>query len=265
VQRCLRRAEAIARSRKHDEVDVKHLLLASLDEYPELFTDADLDAPAIRKALDAALPPAGVHARRRSELRLSGAALDALAGAGAHARFDGAQTLEPPFLLVGLTHTVGEVLALDFVEIRRRLGLDDMEWPVWERPPLRDILTGAWRNSRRARAATIDTEHVLLALLDEDESVDGLLDRFGVEAAAVRRCVESRVPDAGGAAFGRLPFTARVKAVLEDAFEETRRCGRDAVHADVLLLALARRPGLAQTILCDECGLDAERLAASLR
>ena len=100
----------------------------------------------------------------------------------------------------------------------------------------------------------IETEHVLLGVLSEDErTVDGLLARAQLSRESVLRETESRTAKWSLLTYStEIPFSVESKRVIQFAIEEADRLGRPFVGAEHLLLALLRSKGtVAASILSD--------------
>ncbi|MBA2712642.1 MAG: hypothetical protein H0U55_03685 [Rubrobacteraceae bacterium] len=97
----------------------------------------------------------------------------------------------------------------------------------------------------------LGTAHLLLGLSGEDASVAAdVLRRLGVEADEARGQVESVEGWGLGDAAARVPFTPRMKRVLEGASQESLRQGHRYVGTDHLLLGLlGEREGISARVL----------------
>ncbi|MEJ5201825.1 MAG: ATP-dependent Clp protease ATP-binding subunit [Anaerolineales bacterium] len=102
----------------------------------------------------------------------------------------------------------------------------------------RRVLSLAHQEAERLRQESIDTEHLLLGLIQEEGSVAGrVLRDLGLEPERVREMVE-RVSGYGQARSGRIDLSPGVQQVLEDAIEEARRMGHHYISTEHLLLGL---------------------------
>lgn len=97
----------------------------------------------------------------------------------------------------------------------------------------------------------IGTEHLLLGLLQEEESVAGqVLRRLWVELDKVRDSVAAVVGRGDHPADGEIEFVPRVRKVLALAVDEAQTLGHDHVGTEHLLLGLVREgDGIAAGIL----------------
>lgn len=110
----------------------------------------------------------------------------------------------------------------------------------------------AQEEAERSRHSYIGTEHLLLGLLRVERGVaNRVLVGLGVSLAVVRSKIAMAVGSGGRAGRGIIP-TARVKRVIEIAFEQAKRMGHDHVDTGHLLLALViEAQGLAGQVLTD--------------
>lgn len=106
----------------------------------------------------------------------------------------------------------------------------------------RKIIILAREEAERHQNDYLGTEHLALALLRENEGVAlAILKKMGLSAEQVRLEIERNLP--GGAStmtFGEIPFTPRVKKVIEFAVEEARLLGHNHIGSEHLLLGLLR-------------------------
>jgi len=100
----------------------------------------------------------------------------------------------------------------------------------------------AEREARRLQHAHVDTEHVLLGLVEEGDGVAvKVLARLGLEGGDVRAAVERAVVRGTSAAVDReLPLTGRTKKALATAAAEAKRLGHAYLGTEHLLLGLLR-------------------------
>jgi hypothetical protein len=103
----------------------------------------------------------------------------------------------------------------------------------------RNVLAQSEEQAHRLGHGFVGTEHLLLALFD---SPDGLAAQILGEGGITRSMVETQI----GALIkpgtvseeGKLPFTPRAKAVVQNAVHETLQLGHDYVGTEHLLLGL---------------------------
>ncbi len=109
--------------------------------------------------------------------------------------------------------------------------------------------------------ASIGTEHMLLGLIREEESLAAkALDSLGVELEAVRLQVEEAVGHGLQPAGGQLLFTPRAKKVLELALREALQLGHNTVEPEHVLLGLIRGGDGVATQVLASLGVDLSRV-----
>src|ERR1700761_9463950 len=87
----------------------------------------------------------------------------------------------------------------------------------------------------------IGTEHILLGLLGEPESVAGIvLADFGLTVQGTRAEVETAVGRGKKAPSGHIPFTPRAKKTLELSLREALGLGHNYIGTEHILLGLIR-------------------------
>ena len=110
---------------------------------------------------------------------------------------------------------------------------------------VRGALNRARDEARRHQHQYIGTEHLMLGLLSEEDTlVSDALVNLGVTPVALRTEVEDRIPVPAPDALRRssidLPYTARARVVLEQAMAAARELGDGYVGTQHLLLGLVR-------------------------
>src|SRR4030043_1156324 len=115
----------------------------------------------------------------------------------------------------------------------------------------RRALTHAQEEAQRFGHNYIDTEHILLGLMAEEESVASkVLGNLGVVPNKVRAAVEFVVGRGERAAIGEVGLTPRGKRVIELAVDAARRLNHSYIGTEHLLLGLLRdREGAAVGVL----------------
>lgn len=107
----------------------------------------------------------------------------------------------------------------------------------------RRILVLAQEEVRMRGDGFMGTEHLLIGMLHEDESVAAkALQEIGVTTASARQAVDALVGPGGGAVerIPSPPFTPRCKKVLELGLREALQLGHSYVAPEHLLLGLIR-------------------------
>lgn len=130
----------------------------------------------------------------------------------------------------------------------------------------RKVLVLAQEEARGLHQPYVGTEHVLLALLKEEDGLAAqALERLGVHyeatVAAIRRIVTI---DESTDVSGHLSFTPRVKRVLENSLREAMQVGQSYISTEHLLLGIIREnEGTAIEVL-ERMGVSGDDLRAAL-
>src|SRR6266702_2275100 len=104
---------------------------------------------------------------------------------------------------------------------------------------MRLVLDFAQEEARELHHNYIGTEHLLLGLLREGESIAyNVLHSLGVELEAVRRAVTFIVGPGKEAVIGEIGFTPRAVAATTLAFNEAGHLGQEKIAPEHLLLGL---------------------------
>ena len=139
--------------------------------------------------------------------------------------------------------------------------------PVFERftDRSRRALVLAQEEARLLGHDHIGTEHLLIGLIDEKDGIAArVLAELGVTRQAVRDLVEETVGRTAGEPSGNVPFTPRMKKVLELSLREGLQLGHSYIGTEHLLLGLAREgEGVAVRVL-QGLGVDPPRVRQSV-
>jgi len=113
------------------------------------------------------------------------------------------------------------------------------------------VLVLAQEEARLLNHSYIGTEHILLGLISESESVAAkALESLDISFEAVRHEVEETIGMVGTAPSGSPPFTPRSKNVLDFSLREALELGHSYVGPEHLLLGVLREgKGVAATVL----------------
>ncbi|WP_299027152.1 ATP-dependent Clp protease ATP-binding subunit [uncultured Thermanaerothrix sp.] len=104
----------------------------------------------------------------------------------------------------------------------------------------RRVLSLAHQEAERMRQNTINTEHLLLGLIQEEGGIASrVLRDLGLEPDRVQEIVD-RVSGYGSYRGGRIDLSPGVQQVLEYAFDEARNMGHHYIGTEHLLLGLIR-------------------------
>jgi ATP-dependent Clp protease ATP-binding subunit ClpC len=138
---------------------------------------------------------------------------------------------------------------------------------VFERftEPARQVVVLAQDEARALRHNYIGTEHILLGLLRKREGLGALaLESLDVKLEDVRAQVGRIVGQGDEATTGQIPFTPRVKKVLELSLREALSLGHDYIGTEHLLLGIVREnEGVAARILLN-FDADAEKVRSAV-
>jgi ATP-dependent Clp protease ATP-binding subunit ClpA len=105
----------------------------------------------------------------------------------------------------------------------------------------RRVVVLAQEESRRLSHNHIGVEHILLALVYDDESLaGGVLADLGVDLPGTRAAVEEVVGRGGGTPSGHIPFTPAAKRTLELSLREALSLGHNYIGTEHLLLGLVK-------------------------
>ncbi|UCE79520.1 MAG: ATP-dependent Clp protease ATP-binding subunit [Nitrospiraceae bacterium] len=116
----------------------------------------------------------------------------------------------------------------------------------------RKVIIFAKEEAEKRQNDYLGTEHLLLAILREDDGLPvAILKKMGLGIEELRMEVERNLPAGMNLlTFGDIPFTPRAKKVLELAVEEARLLGHNYIGSEHLLLGLVREDeGIAGKIL----------------
>lgn len=116
----------------------------------------------------------------------------------------------------------------------------------------RKVIIYAREEAEKRQNDYLGTEHLLLGLLREDESLPMvILKKMGLSREELKLEVERNLPTGSNIlTFGDIPFTPRAKKVLELAVEEARLLGHSYIGSEHLLIGLIREDaGIAGKIL----------------
>ena len=115
----------------------------------------------------------------------------------------------------------------------------------------RRVLTKAQEEAKRLGHSYIDTEHILLGIVDEDAGVASkVLSNLGVPLTKVRAAVEFVVGKGERRTTGEISLSPRAKRAIEIAVDEARRLNSTYIGSEHLLLGLlGGKEGVACNVL----------------
>nr|HID12327.1 AAA family ATPase [Anaerolineae bacterium] len=123
----------------------------------------------------------------------------------------------------------------------------------------------------RYRHTQVDTEHILLALLEQPEGViPQILERMGVDVDQIQRRLDDVLrasPKAGiyGGGVGQVFITPRVKRVLDLANDEANRLKDDYISTEHIFLAIASERNTAVARILRESGVTKDRIYDAIK
>ena len=129
----------------------------------------------------------------------------------------------------------------------------------------RKVLSLSQEEAQRFQHNYIGTEHLLLGLIQLEESVAGrVLHQLGLELYKVRNAIEFIVGRGDRIVLGEISLTPRAKKVIELAVDEARRMGHHYIGPEHLLLGLVREgEGIAAGVL-ESLGVRLARVRTSV-
>lgn len=116
----------------------------------------------------------------------------------------------------------------------------------------RKIILFAREEAEKRNSEFLDTEHLLLAILREEESIPvAILRKIGINPENVRYELEKKINYEGNLlTYGEIPFSPKAKKVLEYAIEEARLLGHPYIGSEHLFLGLIKEEeGIAGKVL----------------
>ena len=120
---------------------------------------------------------------------------------------------------------------------------------------------------RNYRHSQWDVEHVLLAMLNQEDGVPArILDHLGVSASAVKARLEQLLeasPKLANAS-GQIYTTPRIQRLLDTAQEESRRLKDEFISVEHLFIAAIREPQGDSARIVQEFAIDQERVYQAL-
>jgi len=103
----------------------------------------------------------------------------------------------------------------------------------------RQVIVLAQREARTLNHNYIGTEHILLAVIQQDDGEAAKsLESLGISLEGVRSQVEEILGQGEQAPSGHIPFTLRAKQVLELSLRESMQLDHDYIGAEHILLGL---------------------------
>ena len=127
------------------------------------------------------------------------------------------------------------------------------------------VLSHAQQEVQLLRSNYIGTEHILLGLLRESDSVAAkVLNNLDVELTAIRWKIEFIIGPGERLASGEIRLTDQAKKVIDLAVDEVRRLSHHYIDTEHLLIGIIREgEGVAAGVL-DSMGVNLERVRAEV-
>src|SRR6202162_695392 len=133
---------------------------------------------------------------------------------------------------------------------------------------VREALNEAYTRALRERNTSVEPEHVLAALIEQDQGVvPALLAKAGVDMGAFGRAVDeaiARVPRLTGSGEAQPQFSSRGSRMLAQAADEAAKLKDDYVSVEHVLLAMLDDSGAVGRLL-RENGVTRDRLLSALK
>ncbi len=106
----------------------------------------------------------------------------------------------------------------------------------------RKVILYAREEAEKRNSEFLDTEHILLAILRDEESIPvAILRKIGIQPENVRYEIEKKIStESNLLTYGEIPFSPRAKKVLEYAVEEARLLGHPYIGSEHLFLGLIK-------------------------
>jgi len=128
-----------------------------------------------------------------------------------------------------------------------------------------EAVAGAQASAERLQSPVLDAEHLLAALVEDDEGIPAqTLRRVGVDLPAFRGELAALLARRAKVAGGQMGLDPRARRVLERAAEEARRLGDEYVSTEHLLLGVVEVGGEGQALL-ERHGAGRETILAALQ
>jgi ATP-dependent Clp protease ATP-binding subunit ClpC len=133
---------------------------------------------------------------------------------------------------------------------------------------LTKVIANAQDEARRLNQDFIGTEHLALALLDQDDSEAGrILAQMNVESGYVRNALAHAIPsgEKPPVVTGKLPMSPRAQRLVTNSIVAAQAAGKQKIATRFLLAALIAE---ASGVVCEvfrRSGADGSELAKALR
>jgi ATP-dependent Clp protease ATP-binding subunit ClpC len=137
-----------------------------------------------------------------------------------------------------------------------------------------DAAMRAYEILQRYHHSQADTEHLLLALLEQtDGLIPQILESLGVDPELVRERIESvlqsspttRMPEMGPMAVGQVYITPRLKRVLDLSNEEANKLNDEYISTEHIFLAICSERGTPTARILQEVGVTRDRVLDAIK
>lgn len=137
-----------------------------------------------------------------------------------------------------------------------------------------DAAMRAYEILQRYQHSQADTEHLLLALLEQtDGLIPQILKSLGIDPELIHQRIEAilqnspktRMPDMGPMAVGQVYITPRLKRVLDLSNEEANRLNDEYISTDHIFLAICSERGTPTARILQEAGVTRERVLDAIK
>jgi ATP-dependent Clp protease ATP-binding subunit ClpC len=125
-----------------------------------------------------------------------------------------------------------------------------------------EIITRSQEIAQREKHSQWDVEHILLALLEQNNGIAGqVLDKLGINTQVMIRRVQAALEDSPKISEGaQIYATPRVAGMLERADSEAKKFKDEFISVEHLLLAIAGETGGETATIMKEMGVDREKV-----
>jgi ATP-dependent Clp protease ATP-binding subunit ClpC len=137
-----------------------------------------------------------------------------------------------------------------------------------------DAAMRAYEILQRYQHSQADTEHLLLALLEQtDGLISQILESLGVDPEIVRQQIEevlqnspkTRMPDTGPMAVGQVYITPRLKRVLDLSNEEANHLNDEYISTEHIFLAICTERGTPAARILQDVGVTRDRVLDAIK
>ncbi len=129
-----------------------------------------------------------------------------------------------------------------------------------------DAAMRAYEVLQRYGHTQVDTEHLLLALIEQPEGViPEILERMGVDLEAIRRRLDEELKRTSrtqiyGGGVGQVYITPRLKRIIDQSNDEASRLKDDYISTEHLFLAITSERNTAASKILAEVGVTRKRI-----